>query len=159
MRITSFVLKALGAALIGVIGACSDATAPDAELDAARKRWTARGPASYSIVLVRGCECTVEMVGPVRVVVLDRAIQSRQYVRSGAEVSSVHAELFPSVEGLFQLIERARRQGADDIAVLYDPTLGHPVSISIDYDARAVDDELGFNVMELQAISTLDRSS
>jgi hypothetical protein len=89
------------------------------------------------------------MIGPVVVTVRNGAIESRHYTRDGAIVPAEYAELFPSVEGLFDIIETARREGAAQLDVSYDPTLGYPVRIAIDWHATHVDDEVTYRGSDL----------
>tara|TARA_B110000116_G_C16423388_1_gene397202 strand:- start:159 stop:353 length:195 start_codon:yes stop_codon:yes gene_type:complete len=60
-------------------------------------------------------------------------------------------EIFPTVTGLFDLIEWAIEVAAFRIEVTYDPATGLPVDACIDYDQQVVDEELGFSLMELPA--------
>ncbi|HJU73950.1 MAG TPA: DUF6174 domain-containing protein [Gemmatimonadaceae bacterium] len=142
-------LSAALALVIGPVLGCVDATSPDSELEAARRRWADSGPTSYAITISRSCECTPEMTGPVVVSVRNRVVESRTYTRTGTAVASGSIELFPSVEGLFRLIADAIAQRAASLVVRYDPTLGHPIVISIDWDADTVDDEVAYQVREL----------
>ena len=138
------------AAAAALVLGCDSATSPDDdELAAARLRWTMRGPESYSVTISRSCECTPEMTGPVVVTVRNGVVQSRVYTSTGAAVAAGSIELFPSVEGLFRLIEDAIDQRAARLVVQYDPTLGHPIVISIDWASDTVDDEVTYQVREL----------
>jgi hypothetical protein len=121
--------------------ACSGATGLSRDLALARARWEERGPASYSITVSRLCECLEEWSGPVVVTVQNGVVESRHYTRNGAAVPSRYDHLFPSVPGLFELVERARREGAAQLDVSYDPTFGYPTRIAIDWHATHVDEE------------------
>jgi len=128
-----------------ILGACNNPMAPERELTVARHRWGERQPPSYSLTVRRSCECLPEMIGPVVVVVRDGQVESRHYVSSGEPVPSTYADVFPTVDGLFARIEDALRQGAAKLEVDYDPTLGYPLRIAIDYNATAADDEVTYN--------------
>jgi hypothetical protein len=114
----------------------------------AQARWEREGPASYQVTISRSCFCLSE--GAVVVTVTDGLVESRQYVSTGANVSEQFEHLFPSVDGLFDRIEEARRQGVARLDVTYDPTYGHPVRIAIDEVARMVDDELVYSVWDFR---------
>jgi uncharacterized protein DUF6174 len=127
--------------------ACNLVTSPNEHLSAARRRWAQGGPASYSVTLFRSCECTPEMSGPVVVDVRNGVVQARHYPTGGVVPPAI-APSFPNVDGLFDLIESARRQKAHRLEARYDRELGYPVWLVIDYDARIADDEFTFSVME-----------
>ncbi|MGD2045814.1 MAG: DUF6174 domain-containing protein [Gemmatimonadota bacterium] len=117
-----------------------------AALEANRARWLSQGPSSYQYALRRSCFCPY--LGPVRVTVAADTVVGRVYVESGDPVPEIEADAFPAVDGLFELLDQAFENGADDIDVTYDPELGVPIEISIDYLENAVDDELGIQVTE-----------
>jgi hypothetical protein len=147
---SSHVRLGLAAALLTfTLAACRSATAPERDLALARARWAQHGPASYSITVGRSCECLPEMMGPVVVTVRNGVIESRHFTRDGGAVPAEYVELFPSVEGLFGIIERARREGAAQLDVSYDPTLGYPVRIAIDWHATHVVDEVTYQASDL----------
>ncbi len=134
------------------LAACSDATSPSGELAAARRLWAERAPPSYSIVVFRSCECTQQMSGPTLVIVRNGNVESRQYVANGEPVPAAFVNGFPSVDGLFEIIERALRYPAHRLDVDYDATLGYPLRIAIDYDHPAVDDEVTYTTTELTPV-------
>lgn len=119
-----------------------------ARLEANLARWRSVGPSSYRYALRRSCYCPGEYIGPVRVTVSADTVFQRVYVESGDPVPETAADAFPTVDGLFELLTRAFDDGADRIDVTYDPELGVPIEISIDYLEDAVDDELGILVTE-----------
>lgn len=139
--------------LLVALAGCHDPTAPGegAELAAARERWARHGPASYSVTVLRGCECLREMSGPVVVTVVRRAVVARAYVDGGAAVAVALAEHFPSVEELFARIDAARRARVARLQVTYDPASGQPVRVLIDPIAAAADDEVTYTVSQLRA--------
>lgn len=120
-----------GALLLIAVAACSSPTTPQDDLDAAKERWASHGPTSYSWVLTRSCECLPEMAGPTRVVVRDGEVASRWFLPDQKPLDDGYAELFPSVDGLFDLIESRLRQGIEIVEATYDPALGYPVRVTI----------------------------
>lgn len=131
------------AVTVGMLGvaSCSSLVGPRAELAEARVRWSERGPSSYVMTIVRSCECTPQMTGPVIVTVQDDVIVSRIYKNSGAAVDASHASLFPAVDGLFDSIASLQGENPHEIDVDYDASLGYPVMISVDMHKDYVDDE------------------
>ena len=131
-RATIFRTAAVAVALVLGIADCGvSATAPESGLAAARFRWAQRAPAAYTITILRTCECLREMSGPVTVSVRNGVVESRQYVESGAAVPPQYVELFPTVEGLFALIEDGIRSDTRPLSAQYDATLGYPTRFSI----------------------------
>jgi hypothetical protein len=138
-------------AVVAAISACDSALSPTASLSDARQRWADKGPAAYSIDLFRSCECTAEMSGPVVVNVQNGTVQSRAY-RGGSIVPPNMAPLFPSVEGLFDLIADAAERRAHRLEVRYDRDLGYPAWLVIDYDKAIADDEFTYSVMAFRRL-------
>ena len=150
MRAQGLEARLAVAALLTVLHGCTSTTAPIPELRVARLRWSERGPASYSITVARSCECLVESSAPVVVTVRKGAVESRRYESTGAPVPAEYAELFPPVEGLFEIIHSAQRDGAARIAVSYDRDYGYPSRIEIDFHRMYVDDEITYLARDLQ---------
>ena len=128
--------------------ACRSGTGPDRRLVVALARWAEQSPASYRITVSRSCECLSEMSGPVVVAVSNGAVESRHYTSTGAVVPSTYAASFPSVDGLFEIIEAARREGAAQLDVTYDPTYGYPTEVVFDNIRNAIDDEQTYTITD-----------
>lgn len=126
---------------------CTDPVSPDHGLSFARQKWAQRGVSSYDITISRYCEC----IGgaPVMVSVRNGVVESRTYVGTGAPVSPSLAAIFPDVEGLFDLIDGAIRDGVAVLSVRYDPAWGYPADIDIDRVARIADDEVNYEIRNL----------
>jgi len=148
MRLASLTFACLAAAV--TVGACDGPTAPERKLQAARLKWEHTRPAAYTYTVALYCFCPQEGSGPVIVSVRDGVVESRTYVNSGAAVAPTYADYFPTIDGLFEVIEDARRQGAYAINVTYDPARGFPVVISIDYERATADDELTYRATNFQ---------
>jgi hypothetical protein len=113
-------------------GGCNaDVTGPVGELAVARARWTSVAPVAYSVVVSRSCECLEAAAGPVLVSVRNGVAQSRQYTATGAPVAAGLSEQFPTVEGLFAVIDAAIRDRIQPMQVVYDPALGYPTRVII----------------------------
>lgn len=121
-------------AFVGLVllGGCSaGSTGPADSLAAARARWARYAPTAYSYVIQRSCECLAESAGPVTVTVRNGAVESQQYVSSGASVAPQYAPIFPAVEGLFAIIDDAIKNDTKPLTTKYDPTLGYPTRIAL----------------------------
>lgn len=132
---------------------CSD-QGPEEELLAqvhsARTRWLAQRPARYVYGLERICSgCTAADQGPVDVTV-DRATPvAWRYAGDGPAVPGEIAALFPSVDGLLDLIEDAIRTGAYEVSAQYDAGTGVPLVVRIDYEPFVFDEERYYRVVRL----------
>lgn len=138
---------ALAFAVVSLAG-CRSPAGPGEVLQAARARWAEVGINDYSITVRRACECTPEMMGPVVVEVRDGAVVSRVYSSNGAAVDASHASLFPTVDGLFDILDEAARTRAARVQGKYDSYYGYPTYAAIDRDRLVVDDEVIYTVTD-----------
>ena len=119
------------------ISACKDVTGPEESLSAARALWSQRAPASYTMTMHVSCECTRELTGPVVIAVKNGAVESRRYVHSGALVESRYDDWFPTVEQLFDTVERAIRENWSSYNAQYDSEIGYPTRVEFPGIAQA----------------------
>jgi hypothetical protein len=113
-------------------------------LERAMRRWDAVGPEDYTYLVRRICYCVPESMGPFEV----RIFQGTHDVYDPVTHELIDAEyvdLFPSVDGLFDVIDQALRGGADRLEVDYDRRTGTPLRIDIDYMEGAADDEIRYD--------------
>ena len=143
-------LATLAVATVCATGCDSIGPGSDAmdELERNQSLWERVGPATYRYAVERLCFCGVEARGPVRVAVADGQVLSRVYADSGDPVSPPLEDLFPTVDGLFDILRDAIERGAHSIDVTYDPETGVPIDLWIDYEDFVADEELGFGVTE-----------
>lgn len=137
-------------------GCASQSTDPVVvDLASARAAWAQQGPADYRIDVRRLCFCGYDVTRAVRVTVRNSVIVERTYADDGSLVSA-NPEFFPDVPGLFAVIEDAIARDAHRIDVAYDPDLGFPRTIAIDYIEQAVDEELTFQADNFSVLSGQD---
>jgi hypothetical protein len=115
-------------------------------LQRGRRLWAEQQPSRYHFVMERVCFCPLEIVSPVEISVVDGVVVSRRYVATGAPVAPQYASLFPTMDGLFDLIEDALERRAGRVEVVYEARWGFPQRATLDYIVDAVDDELAFSV-------------
>ncbi|MGI9647900.1 MAG: DUF6174 domain-containing protein [Acidimicrobiia bacterium] len=125
----------------------------DDDLDEARALWQQQALADYDYTFRRGCFCPQQWSGPYEVSV-------RAGVVSGATFEGVDLLDIPdprvnsyedrvlTVEGVFAEIDRALQE-ADRFQAAYHPVLGYPVYVSIDWDDRAIDEEVTYFIENL----------
>lgn len=138
---------ALVFAVVSLAG-CRSPAGPGEVLQAARARWAEAAISDYSITVRRTCECTSQMMGPVVVEVRGGAVVSRHYSSNGAAVDPGLAPSFPSVEGLFEILDEAARNRAPGVQARYDSQLGFPSYVAIDPDRIIADDEIIYSVTD-----------
>ena len=118
------------------------------ELDAARERWDAAGLDAYEMTLRRVCFCPApDYTGPFGVTV--RGGELAAVTLDGGRVDDERGE---TVEDLFDLIEDAYVRKAESVTVEFDPELGYPTNLSIDYSMQMADEEIGYMVSDLRPV-------
>jgi hypothetical protein len=119
-------------------------TGSDTELDRQRQLWSSHGIADYRYTLRWVLYAPPALTDPVVVEVRGGQVVSRTYEQSGLPTDPRDASMWPSVDGLFDLLEDAYARNPDRIEVRYDSQFGHPTRADIDYDAGLADDEQTF---------------
>lgn len=153
LRIASTHRDAVSALILcgGVLLAagCSDGPLGPARdsLEANRELWTARGPTSYAFVYEVNCFCASPALDPVRITVESGVVTGAVRVETGEELEGE----FPTVEALFERIRDAIDREAYQISAGYDPDLGYPRDVFIDYRRNTIDEEFGFLASDLEA--------
>ena len=145
VRMTSMLLICVGLTACGELG---PETGPLADLERNERLWERVRPTSYVYAVERLCFCGLEARGPVRVTVVGGDVSDRTYVDSGDPVPAPLGDLFPTVDGLFDVLLDAIEREAHRIDVTYDPISGVPLDLWIDYLETCADEELGFSVTE-----------
>jgi Family of unknown function (DUF6174) len=125
-------------------------------LSEARAAWDRLAVATYEIDFTRGsCECLPEATTPVRVRVESDVVVSAVRRDDGTAIPPEDLTLYYTVEDVFDRIEDAIDQHAFVLAVEYDPTFGFPTSVFIDSDRDTADDEVGYEMGDLDIIATI----
>jgi hypothetical protein len=148
--------KALARAGVGGLLALAASSAlADAELDAAKARWQSAGLAGYEYGYHKYCECHRDSPPETVVTVRDGKVVGVRHrpVGSTVEVPAAdkNLEYYWTVDGLFGLIASAQQRGVQ-VRAQYDPALGFPREVFIDYDADFIGDELD---VRLTAVTNL----
>ncbi|HMN10496.1 MAG TPA: DUF6174 domain-containing protein [Gemmatimonadaceae bacterium] len=121
------------------------------DLDRARRTWSANFIDDYEYVVRRDCFCTLGGVA-VRIVVQNHQVISREIDGSFTPVPSSLAYLYPTVDGLFAIIQDALDRRADRVDASYDRAYGFPTDFYIDYNRRIADDEEGYTLIRFRAL-------
>ena len=120
---------------------------------AAEALWTGAAPASYAYDLQRSCFCARDVTRPVRISVSDGQFGSIVYSDSETPADTTWFSDYLTVRRLFQLLHRALAAQPAVFAVEYDPRLGYPQLVSIDYRPAMPDEELRIRVSGLESVS------
>jgi hypothetical protein len=116
------------------------------ELDKHRHIWENEVVRDYQYRLQVLCFCPPEVTNPVIVEVKGGVTSSVIYVGTGLPVGNTNFIKYDTIDEMFQVIEYAIDQGADEIKVEYDADLGYPARIEIDFIKMAVDDEITYTI-------------
>jgi hypothetical protein len=116
------------------------------DLQRARAAWEAAAIEDYDLTMRRLCFCWTPI--DVTVVVRGGERVSVLYESEGtlAPVPAEITEYYPTVDELFERIDRALREDADEVRVSYHPGFGYPVDLWIDQSRAIADEEEGFEV-------------
>ena len=159
-------VRAASLALMVLLGACSAAGAspsdertiepPESQATASARspspsavaEWTE--PAAYSFTLESRCG-ERNLVGQFFVEVEDGEVIAVEGLDGQGQTAAsvVQPGDVPTLGDLLALVAEARSDGADKVNLVTDPTDGHPVSVEIDWEAAAVDDEECYTVSDI----------
>ena len=142
MRIAVFVL------LTAVLSGCTlfGANSRQSDVNRAQQTWNNAAPSDYEFDLAIGCFCAY-WPGPATVVVRADTVNALLDAATGEVLQDNFGDgllldrlgdSVPTIDGLFEIIKDALREGADDVEADYDPTYGYPTNISIDYLEHAL---------------------
>ena len=145
------VLRAAVVAAVVALSACDNPMGPDDDLEEARQKWSRQGFDSYRFTVSQLCFCGPDVRGTFRVVIQRGQVASVTDAQTG-EPRTPHPAVPLTVEALFQKIEDAIDEDADEIDVRYDPALGYPQEIAIDFIENAIDDEVTYTASDLAPI-------
>ncbi len=131
--------------LLAIATACGgNATGPaEFGLRSARELWQQAAILDYSVTVERRCVCDGAN-RPVVVQVSGGAVVSTTDAQTGDPIDISALGPYPSVEGMFEILQDAVDTDAHDIIATYQIDLGYPLELQIDFDRSTKDDELGY---------------
>jgi hypothetical protein len=145
--------RACALAALLILGGCAVLEPePDAadrrDLARARDLWARVGPRSYRYVYAPRCDCPPTVARATWVTVEQGVVVEASYL-DGNEPVNIGPQLYGTVDSLFARVQRAYDQHAAEVRVQYDPRLGYPVDVWIDWRRDVADDESGFGASAL----------
>jgi len=122
-------------------------------LEENRDKWRKAGVGgSYIFDLHFLCFCTENLGRDVSLRVMDGWIESYDYADQNGEVPIDSRSMYRTVDGLFDLIEKAMDDEYFGVVVTYDEQFGYPLDISLDNNSCTVDEELVLRASNLVPI-------
>ena len=116
------------------------------DISTQKEKWDDFQDGTYSFLFNRGCFCAVG--GEHFVQVIDGVVIDAFRTWDNQPVESHFLQYIETIDALFEMIERARRE-AHSLDVEYSE-YGYPTLLSIDWIKNAVDDEIHFQVSNVQ---------
>ncbi|MBD2692239.1 DUF6174 domain-containing protein [Anabaena catenula] len=117
-----------------------------------KKLWNRQNVSKYSYQLTRSCFCTKEARGPVIIEVNNGMTTSVISVETGNPVDPELFKQYDTIPKLFSVVKDAIARKADSLTVKYNPKLGYPTQINIDYSAQMADEELYLTVENFKVL-------
>src|SRR5215813_8348227 len=147
-------LISLIVASFAAVAACGrDLSGPDgarSELQINRDKWRDHGYRDYSLTMTRLCFCGD--VGPFAVTVRGDSVVTA--VRTSDGAPSLVISYLPTVNKLFDFIQKAIDDNTKTISVTYDAELGFPTEVVYDLAGQAYDAGVTYTVTNVKPIST-----
>lgn len=116
------------------------------EYEGARILWSNRPFEDYRFTLQMQCFCVPGLAPPVVIDVVNGFAASVTYADTGVAAGPGLFENYDTIEKLFDIIQDVYDREFIYVRQQYDPDLGYPVDVFIDYSMSIADDELGFTV-------------
>jgi hypothetical protein len=116
----------------------------DRDLQLAEQQWYGSSHGDYRWTLEWMCFCG--FAGPYTI-----DVEGDEPVRVNAYGDRVKRAGWPpllTVGDVFQYLHGVLAKGPDKLSVDYDPLMGYPTSISIDYRTNAIDDEIAISATQ-----------
>jgi hypothetical protein len=114
--------------------------------------WNRQKISNYRYTLSRSCFCIPDARGPVVVEVRNGKTVSVKLVETGKPVNPELFQKYDTVPKLFELIRNAIAKKVSRLDVEYNPQLGYPTKVNIDYNSQIADEEEYITVENLQEI-------
>lgn len=131
---------------------------PVRELEEARRLWALRGPAEYAFTYELTCFCGGPGNPPARITVSDGEVTGAFLPSRDRQVPEDELAEYPTVPELFDDVEDWLARDPVRARTEFDPDLGHPVDVFVDFRERVADEELGFRIRDLAPLERLEGS-
>lgn len=150
-RFPFLIVLALLTGLAALAGCSSTESEAIRMLKQNEKKWAEQSQffkQSYTYTIRIGCFCPNDITSPVSILVDSGKTESIVYEDDRTPATNEVFTTIDTIEDLFAIIRNAINDKVDELTVEYDPILGYPVTISIDPNKSAVDEERGYTVLD-----------
>ena len=138
--------------LVTAVGSAGSYAADD-DFEFSRALWNAAAITSYEYRYEKVCDCHRDIPAETIVTVEEGEVVGVRYARDDyleeMPVAAKEYRWFRTIDDLFSLVATAT-QNAITLRVAYDPILGYPEYVYIDYDHAMIGDEVELEVTALQ---------
>ncbi|MBC1238788.1 DUF6174 domain-containing protein [Nostoc sp. 2RC] len=118
-----------------------------------RRLWNNQNISNYRYTFSNGCFCIPEARGPVIIEVRNGKIKSITSVATGQPVQNPeYFQNYNTIPKLFNVIQDAINRKAYSLDVAYNPRLGYPTQINIDYNSQIADEEIYLTIENFEEI-------
>jgi len=118
-------------------------------LDDNKEKWALKNIKSYQYQYSVGCFCMEEMMMNKQVTVSNGVTTEAFFLQTSEYLTPEQLTRVKNVGELFDVVEQAINLKADKLSVTYNKDYGYPETISIDYNTKAVDDEITYYAHDL----------
>jgi hypothetical protein len=122
------------------------------QLKIKRQQWNQQKIFNYRYTITSSCFCPPEARGPVVIEVRNGQTTKITSANTGQPVNPELFRKYNTIPKLFNLITNAITRRASSLTVQYNPTLGYPTQINIDYSSQMADEEVFLSIENLQKI-------
>lgn len=130
--------------------ACSDPFGPEEDaFREARAKWQAAALSDYEFDYRLQCFCGPVATRPVTIQVEGGEVAAVLFRDGPGQATEGELELFPTIEDLFDRIERTLEKEPEAFEATYDSEVGYPTFVSADIAFHIADEEFAFEVTRL----------
>lgn len=116
------------------------------------REWKAQEIHDYSFLYTVSCFCGFNRPNPALITVHNDMVTKVEDPLSSIS-GGVSTVGYPTIDGVFALIAEVRSRKPDRLDVKYDRAYDFPKTVQIDYQERAVDDEIEYKVENFTPLS------
>lgn len=117
-----------------------------------RNLWNQRNISNYRYTLSNSCFCLPDARGPVVIEVRNGQTTSITSVATDQPVDPQLFFAYDTIPKLFDVIQDAIKRRAYSLNVRYNPRLGYPTQIDIDYNSQIADEEVYLTIENFEII-------
>ncbi|MEH2110587.1 DUF6174 domain-containing protein [Nostoc sp.] len=117
-----------------------------------RRLWNQANISNYRITVSNSCFCIPDARGPVVIEVRNGQTTSITSVATGQPVNPQLFQQYKTIPKLFNVIQDGINRKASSLDVRYEPKLGYPTQINIDYNSQIADEEIFLTIEKFQQI-------